>query len=245
MRTTYRLSLACLLALGLACGDDDSPTPGVDSGTPVDAGSSETDSGTMTEDAGTMTADAGTTTEDGGTTTEDAGTMTEDAGSSGGCTDLEPTQGADRVIISQIDFTNRRMELCNASAADINTDGLLLCNRPQYPAVPTTTIPAGECVIVDWPSSLNANTVGGELAIYTSNRFSSRNNMSSFVCWGSGLSSGRKSLAEMAEGGGTEVLWRGDCAPEPTGGVLVRRVGTAGIEAGDYEVADSLTPRCE
>lgn len=222
--------LSAFLALA-GCGDDggtaDSGTA-TDTGTPTDTGvgddsSTPTDSGTA-DDSSAPTDSA----------VPDAGPAT--------CPDLMPTQGADNVVISQIDLANDTIEFFNPTDTAIPLDGLVLCQRPQYTTIAATGIMVqpGAYATLDALGSVAFETSGaGELGLYNAASYGARTAMVDFVCWDGDRADSRKSVAEMANGGG-EVLWAGPCAGAVGMGVVGRNISVAGTAAAEYDVAGPL-----
>jgi hypothetical protein len=227
-----------LLAASLAaCGDDDDAP--VDSGAPpadlggtdlggdVDAGGG-TDAGSDV-DAGTGT-DAGSDVDAGADS--DAGADT-DAGAdidAGPATALHCTGST--VFIAEID-PGTSITLFNPTGADINVAGYLLCSRPSYPPI-SGTVPARGTLSIPWPGSFSDTDAGGEVALYTSGSFGSASAQIDFVCWGTGHTPSRKSVAE-ADGD-----WSGACAGAITGAKLSRLPNTDGSGAASYSGAGDV-----
>lgn len=210
-----------------------------------DTGAGDTGADVALPDAG-PTEDAGTDAGPG-----DAGPP-EDAGSDAGpptCPDLMPTQGADNVIISQYDLATGEVEFYNPTGEAIALDGLELCSRPAYDTINDTGIivpPGGYATYTARSSFMGANPSRGELALYDSQSYNSRNSMIDFVCWGEELDSSRsrKNVAEMAEG--EEVLWAGGCSASPSANVVARAESNTGTDAADYINEQGFAPHaCE
>lgn len=239
MKNVLWVGIAAALALG--CGDDDVVTdtgPNMDAG-PGDSGPSEdAATGDAAADAGPME-DAGP--EDSGPPPFDAGPPT--------CPDLMPAQGADNVIISQYNLETGEVEFYNPTSAPIAIDGLELCSRPAYNTISDTGImvqPGAYATYTAPASFRGANPSRGELALYDSTAYTSRNSMIDFVCWGEELapSRSRKEVAEMAMG--EEVLWEGACASSPTMNVVARGEANTGTGAADYVADQAFAPHaCE
>ena len=234
--------LSLVLALAGACGDDDASGTDagtrVDSGNSVDSGSGGTDSGNGGTDSGNGGTDSGTdgAVADGGDTDASAAT----------CPDLDPSQGADAVIISQIDLANDRVEFYNPTDTSIDLDGLVLCQRPQYQTLSGTgvSVPAGGYAWLDDLGMVDfAETGAGELAIYTNTMYTNRDSMLDFVCWDGmrGPTQTRLDTAEDENGDG-EVLWSGACAGAPASDVVRRLAGNDGDGAASYDVAGGVEP---
>ncbi|MFK8001712.1 MAG: hypothetical protein AB8H86_19110 [Polyangiales bacterium] len=223
MKKTLFLTLLAAMAFG--CGDDDMST---DTGPATDTG-----------------ALADTSTADDTGPADDAGPM-DDAGPGDLCPDLMPTQGGDNLVISQYDVASGEIEFFNPTDGDIGLDGFVLCSRPQYETIDGSgiTVPAGGyATYVASAGFMGASSTSGELALYDSPMYGSRNAMIDFVCWGDAPGSSRKSVAERMMG--SEVLWTGDCAAALTN-VVARNIGTDGIEASDYSApADFAEHTCE
>lgn len=124
--------------------------------------------------------------------------------------------------------------LFNPTDAPVETDsGYSLCQQPLYVSVASleagVTIAPGGRHVFPWPSSFRPSDAGGEVALYSSGAFASPDAQIDFVCWGSGHSPSRKSVAEM------DGDWSGDCAGAITGDSLRRIADTAGAGAADYD----------
>ncbi|MBW2464495.1 MAG: hypothetical protein JRH11_22800 [Deltaproteobacteria bacterium] len=178
----------------------------------------------------------------------DSGAPTDSGAGDGGggtCPDLMPTQGTDNVIISQIDLANDTIEFFNPSDTTVALDGLVLCQRPQYTTISGTgiNIDPGGYATLDALGAVDFETSGaGELGLYNSASYGSRTAMVDFVCWDGDRAQSRKSVAEMANGGG-EVLWADACAGAATMGVVRRTDTNAGNEAAAYDVTGALEAR--
>lgn len=232
LRTSRTLASLVLLAASLAaCGDDDDAP--VDSGAPpADLGGTDlggdTDAGTDTDagaevDAGAA-ADAGSDVDAGAAT--DAGAEV-DAGPMAALHCL-----GTNVFIAEID-PGSSIVLFNPTGADVNLAGYQLCSMPAYVAI-TGTVPARGSLSIPWPGSFSDTDAGGEVALYTSSAFSSGAAQIDFVCWGTGHSPSRKSVAE-ADGD-----WSGPCVGAVTGATLSRLPNTDGSGAASYSGAGDV-----
>ena len=229
--------IACGLVLALVgCGDDD----GAD---PMDAGGGGEASGSSTMDAGGGEEDAGGGGEDAGGGEEDAGGGEEDAGGGGGCPDLMPTGDVPELIISQINFATREVEIFNPGDTDVSlgdassSNEHQWCERPFYDAVVETgadVVPAGGYAVFTLPTRYLSDSTNGELALYAAGPPYGIVDgvvppILDFVCWGSGASSTRQDVAE------TAGIWSGDCVASPTSDAIVRNPSTDGTSADSYD----------
>lgn len=98
--------------------------------------------------------------------------------------------------------------ITNDSDAEINVDGLWVCNRPSYTPL-SGTIAAGATIQVDAGELGGLSEEGGEAALYSSNDFGSSDDIVDYVQWGTG--GGREGVAVDAG------LWPdgGSVEPEP------------------------------
>lgn len=240
MKTTLLVGFSMVLAFG--CGDDDATS---DAGI-GDAGQSDSAADTALPDAGPEDVGLG---EDSGP--GDAGPP-EDVGTDAGpptCPDLMPTQGADNVIISQYNLATGEVEFYNPTSEPIPLDGLELCSRPAYDTIDGTGLivqPGDYATYTASSGFRGASPTRGELALYDSQSYTSRNSMIDFVCWGETLASSRsrKDIAEMTEG--EEVLWAGGCSAGPSVNVVARGESNTGTDAADYINEQGFAPHaCE
>ncbi len=236
------LAGACFVG---ACGDDDGATDaGPDAEILTDA--------SLTQDAAPFDGDLvdaappeDTNPSDAGPS--DAGPDADDDAGPTTCEELAPTQGRDDLIISQYNMAGGMIEFFNPTDADIPLDGYVLCKRPAYETITGSgvTVPAGG--YAEYMPSAGFRTPmasSGELALYDSTAYDSRNSMIDFVCWGTAPTATRKPVAERMLG--SEVLWMGDCAPAPTMGAVSRNVEVAGTSAADYDNAAAyMAHTCE
>lgn len=232
-RWTQILMLCGALAMG-ACGDDDG-NGGEDTGSDTNA----TD--TNMEDTNQVDANMEDTSED--VAMEDTGMDVAEDANMPSCDDLAPTQGADNVIISQINLGTNEIELFNPTDADLNVSTYQLCAMPGYTAPGDVTVPAGGYAVVSMIGIAGQVTNDmGEMAIYTSSNFTSRDAMVDFVCWGGDRTPTRKGVAEMSAGG--EVLWVGPCVGAATNGIIARNANASGTRSGDYTTPAAPIERC-
>jgi len=220
-----RMSCVLALAVGLAVGCDDGEAE-TDSGVVADTGVDPGDSGTGDDDSGVDT-DSGVDPGDSGVDPGDSGVA--DSGMGGGAAHCEATD----LILEEID-PGTSITIFNPTGSAIDTSsGYVLCQRPSYPALASleagVTIAAGDRHTFPWPSAFGDTDAGGEVALYSSGAFGSAAAQIDFVCWGSGHSPSRKSVAEM------DGDWSGDCAGAITGDSLRRIADTAGAGAADYD----------
>ena len=108
------------------------------------------------------------------------------------------------VFIAEID-PGATITLFNPTGADISLAGYQLCAMPAYVSI-TGTVPARGSLSIPWPGSFSDTDAGGEVALYTSGSFGSATAQIDFVCWGTGHTPSRKSVAE------TDGDWSGACA---------------------------------
>jgi hypothetical protein len=238
-RASSFATLLFLAASLVACGDDDASP--VDSGTPpADLGSpdsgGDTDAGADVDagaavDAGTDT-DAGNDADAGADV--DAGAA-DDAGSATDAGSAAPLHcSGSTLFIADID-PGASILLFNPTGADISLSGYQLCSMPVYVPI-TGTVPARGSLSVPWPGSFTDTNAGGEVALYNSGSFGSAAAQIDFVCWGTGHSPSRKSVAE-ADGD-----WTGPCVGAVTGASLTRLPDTDGSGASSYSASDDLSP---
>lgn len=241
-----RSSLWVLVAaLAFGCGDDDAIG---DTGPSDDAPLLDTESAGDIDESDAGPGDTGLPDDIGPTDVGpiDVGT---DAGPEPTCPDLMPTQGADNLIISQYNLVTGEVEFYNPTDAPIAIDGLELCSRPSYDTIADTgtIVQPGDYATYTARSTFRgANPSRGEIALYDSTSYDSRNSMIDFFCWGETLDSSRsrKSVAEMAMG--DEVLWAGACSSAPTMNVVARGESNTGTDAADYVSDQGPAPHaCE
>jgi len=185
--------------------------------------------------------------DDDGPGAEDAGgvdaTTAEDAGGGGGCPDLMPTGDVPELIISQINFATREVEIFNPGDTDVSlgdassSNEHQWCERPFYDAVVETgadVVPAGGYAVFTLPTRYLSDSTNGELALYAAGPPYGIVDgvvppILDFVCWGSGASSTRQDVAE------TAGIWSGDCVASPTSDAIVRNPSTDGTSADSYD----------
>lgn len=107
--------------------------------------------------------------------------------------------------VTSVDFETGAAVLTNTGPDDYDLSGHWICNRPSYAELSSEILPPGGTIDVGL-SGFSAD--GGELAVYTSNSFSSADDIVSYVRWGA--SGGRQSTAEEAG------IWTGGTVA-PTG----------------------------
>ncbi len=230
--TSRTLASLILLAASLAaCGDDDDAP--VDSGTPpADLGGTDlggdTDAGSDVDAGGDV--DAGADVDAGSDV--DAGADVD----AGGDVDAGPAAAlhctGSTVFIAEID-PGATITLFNPTGADISLAGYQLCAMPAYVSI-TGTVPARGSLSIPWPGSFSDTNAGGEIALYTSGSFGSATAQIDFVCWGTGHTPSRKSVAE------TDGDWSGACAGAITGTKLSRLPNTDGGGAASYSGAGDV-----
>jgi len=214
MTRTYSAIVLLLIASSLvACGDDDE-APATDSGVRVDANREDLGAADLGNvDLGSV--DLGGAVVDAGNT---------DAGPPGAlhC-------GGSALIIAAVD-PGSWITLFNPTAAPIALTGYQLCQQPSYVAI-TGSVPANGSLDVPWPATFADTNAGGEVALYSSGSFASAAAQVDFVCWGTGHSPSRKSVAEM------DGDWTGPCAGAITGTSIDRVPGSDGSGAASYDPA--------
>lgn len=232
-RWTQILMLCGALAMG-ACGDDD--------GGGTDTNTQDTNAAdTNTQDTNAVDAPATDTNGD-DVVAQDTGVDAAEDTNTPACEDLAPTQGADNVIISQIDLGTGEIEFFNPTSAAIDVSAIQLCAQPGYNAPGAVTVEPGAYATTTLGGVAGqVSNAMGEMALYTSGPFGDRANMFDFVCWGGARTPSRKGLAEMELNG--VALWAGDCMPA-SDGVIIRTAGTAGASAADYTTAAARVNRC-
>ncbi|MCB9597827.1 MAG: hypothetical protein H6719_34235 [Sandaracinaceae bacterium] len=98
------------------------------------------------------------------------------------------------------------------------------------------TIAPGARHTFAWPSTFADTDVGGEVAFYQMGRFSMATDQIDFVCWGTGHSPSRKSLAE------SDGDWSGACTGAITGTQLRRIRNTDGHGPASYDPTGTAAP---
>ncbi|MEM9609585.1 MAG: hypothetical protein AAGA99_19330 [Actinomycetota bacterium] len=127
-----------------------------------------------------------------------------------------PEAGA--LQVTEVRFENSSATITNTGDEPVNLNGLFMCNRPTYVPLPDQTLAPGETLDV---GLAGMTPDGGEFAIYTSQNFSSADDIISYVHWGPG--GGRADTA--IEAG----VWSGDPATAgPDGLTLTGDPGSAG-----------------
>ncbi len=144
----------------------------------------------------------------------------EDAADDGGTDDggAAGTSARGALQVTEIRFENSSGTLTNTGDVPIDLTGYWLCNRPTYVELSGVLEP-GESMDVGL-AGMTAD--GGELAVYTSQNFSSADDMVAYVHWAGG--GGRAETA--AEAG----LWSGDPATAGADGLSL--TGDPGSAAG-------------
>ena len=152
----------------------------------------------------TDAANAPTTTQEEGSTEPD---NTEPARSSGLSDDLAIT---DVVFDDHVTVTNLGPDA-------VSVDGLWLCNRPDYLALPTAVIAPGASIDIS-ADSIDLRADGGEVAIYTSSSFGDSSAMVDYVSWGSGGGRGNEAAEADLWPAGDAVAASGGGISAPSGG---------------------------
>ncbi len=122
--------------------------------------------------------------------------------------------GKPTVAVTAIDFGAGSIEITNNGDAEVDPNGLILCNFPTYvPIEGASPIAPGESITVDAAGlGVPLDAASGELGLYASNDFESAEAIVSYVEWGE---SGHQ-RGPVAEAAG---LWH-EGAAEPVDGVL-------------------------
>jgi hypothetical protein len=88
------------------------------------------------------------------------------------------------VAITGVDIANDMVHITNSGGADLDVNGLILCNFPLYaPIVDAPVIAAGETIII--PTGLPLGADEGELGLYLSQQYENPDEILSYVEWGS------------------------------------------------------------
>jgi len=126
--------------------------------------------------------------------------------------------------ITEVDFGARTIEVTNYGDADVDPNGLIVCNFPDYaPISGAATLAPGASMTVD-VASMNIPTdgSGGELGLYLNTAFEDPTAIVAYVEWGS-TGHQRSSVAQAAQVGGTQV-WAGGFVDPAGGSVLTTSV---------------------
>ncbi len=99
----------------------------------------------------------------------------------GAAQDAKPT-----VAVTAIDLDGGSVEITNHGGAEVDPNGLILCNFPTYvPIADASPIAPGDTITVDAAAlGVPLDETGGELGLYASSDFESADAIISYVEWG-------------------------------------------------------------
>jgi hypothetical protein len=143
--------------------------------------------------------------DDGGSSEGSTATVAESAADDG-----EESEAAveSPLQVTSVDYTTGVATLTNTGDQPYDLKGHWICQRPTYAELPDEVLDPG----ATYEASLGGfDAGGGEVAVYTSNSFSSSEDIVSYVGWGSG--GGRQGVAEEAG------IWSGGTV-QPTGDAI-------------------------
>lgn len=128
-------------------------------------------------------------------------------------------EAAGGLQVTSVDFGAATAVLSNAGEEPIDLSGHWVCNRPSYAELPAVVLAPGEETEI---GIAGVNADGGEVAIYSSDAFSSSTDIVVYVHWGTG--GGRASVAEDAG------IWSG--APVGSVSTVIELTGDPASAAG-------------
>ena len=90
--------------------------------------------------------------------------------------------------ITSVDVVNQTIVITNHGESDVDPNGLIVCNFPDYaPIAGAPTLAPGESVEIDIAAiGIPADGSAGEMGLYLTNDFTDPNALVSYVEWGSG-----------------------------------------------------------
>lgn len=90
--------------------------------------------------------------------------------------------------LTEVNFADGTITITNNGDADVDPNGLIVCNFPDYAPVAgaPTALGPGESTVVDLASiGIPANASSGEMGLYLTSEFTDPNALVSYVEWGS------------------------------------------------------------
>ena len=95
-------------------------------------------------------------------------------------------QDADAIAITMIDLTTDTVEITNNGSADLDPNGIILCNFPDYaPIAGADPIAPGASITVDAAAlGVELGDDEGELGLYTASEFENPEAIVAYVEWG-------------------------------------------------------------
>ena len=93
----------------------------------------------------------------------------------------------DTFAISEINFEAGTIQITNHGEADVDPNGLIVCNFPDYaPVAGAPVLSPGESFEVDLNAiGIPADAADGEMGLYLDNNFESSDSIVAYVEWGS------------------------------------------------------------
>lgn len=95
-----------------------------------------------------------------------------------------------QVRINEVDYEDQWVELHNAGTSEVDVSDYYLCTFPTYEQlgnltvlVGSTTIPAGDFLVVEWTAS-DFTTSDGEVGLYLDNDFDNADSMADYMQYG-------------------------------------------------------------
>lgn len=111
--------------------------------------------------------------------------------------------------ITEVDFENGTITITNHGDADVDPNGLIVCNFPAYaPVAGAPTLEPGASTVIDLAAiGIPADAADGEMGLYLDNDFGNSDSIVSYVEWGS-TGHERAPVAQGATVAG-ETVWDG------------------------------------